>query len=98
MLLDNEIVPILVFDSSATVAKDDTMKLRREQRHEFLMRAEKALSSGFYGDAAIFMKKTSSISKEFIELLLAKLNELNVKYILAPYEADSQLAFLCHEG
>ena len=50
--------------------------------------------------SVILFLKTSSywkkIAKEIIDKVLCLLAELNIKYLIAPYEADGQLAYLYH--
>jgi len=38
------------------------------------------------------------ITKEMIHLFIRQLKQLNVEYVVAPYESDAQLAFLYKQG
>jgi 5'-3' exonuclease len=98
LLLSNGIVPWVVFDGAALPMKDGVCLKRRQQRAENLEKAEAALLAEEHVAARQHFAKAVSIThvvaREFIKALAKK----GVKYLVAPYEADAQLAYLSQQG
>jgi 5'-3' exonuclease len=98
LLLSNGIVPWVVFDGAALPMKDGVCLKRSQQRAENLEKAEAALLADEHVAARQHFAKAVSIThvvaREFIKALATK----GVKYLVAPYEADAQLAYLSQQG
>ena len=89
------ISPVFVFDGERTPAKDKT-NLEREFRRT---QAQEALERDFFGDETIpdriaELRKAVCIGWDVVTLVIDKLRAKGYAYFVAPYEADSQLAFL----
>mmetsp|Transcript_105407 Transcript_105407/g.187457 ORF Transcript_105407/g.187457 Transcript_105407/m.187457 type:complete len:588 (+) Transcript_105407:81-1844(+) len=100
----NEIKPIIVFDGDKMPSKakederrNEVREVARKEAMELIKRREagehvddRALSSSCEGA----IKVTSSM----ISRLQSALRELDIKFMVAPYEADAQLAYMCRRG
>ncbi|CAK1550619.1 unnamed protein product [Leptosia nina] len=94
MLLSNNIKPILVFDGRHLPAKAMTELKRRESRDISRKRAAELLSLGKTEEARSYMRRSVDITHAMALQLIKECRNRNVDCIVAPYEADSQLAYL----
>ncbi|CAD7961927.1 unnamed protein product [Amoebophrya sp. A120] len=103
-LLFNGCIPFIVFDGCDLPAKQEESDIRKKVRNEA---REKVLENArnLPGDAARFDTATNKfaqqgirITVDMIERIIAALRELKVDFIVAPYEADAQLAYMCRTG
>ncbi|XP_045450909.1 exonuclease 1 [Melitaea cinxia] len=94
MLLSKNIKPILVFDGRHLPAKAMTESKRRESRHTSKKRAAELLSLGKIEEARSFIRRSVDITHEMALALIKECRKRNVDCIVAPYEADAQLAYL----
>lgn len=98
MLLANEIKPILVFDGRHLEAKAMTEKKRRESRDSSKKRAAELLRLGKVEEARSYLRRCVDITHEMALELIRECRKRNVDCVVAPYEADAQLAFLNKKG
>jgi exonuclease 1 len=100
MLLDFGIIPYLVFDGDSLPSKAVTNAERRKQREEAKTAGLALLQAGKQSQAYQELQKSVSVTpqmaKELIEAIKAMKGE--VRYIVAPYEADAQLVYLESKG
>ncbi|XP_026486952.2 exonuclease 1 [Vanessa tameamea] len=94
MLLSRNIKPILVFDGRHLPAKAMTESKRRESRHTSKKRAAELLSLGKIEEARSFIRRSVDITHSMALALIKECRKRNVDCIVAPYEADAQLAYL----
>ncbi|XP_022830441.1 exonuclease 1 [Spodoptera litura] len=94
MLLSHNIKPILVFDGRHLPAKAMTESKRRESRDISKKRAAELLSLGQTEEARKFMRRGVDITHSMALSLIQECRKHNVDCIVAPYEADAQLAYL----
>nr|CAD7408895.1 unnamed protein product [Timema poppensis] len=94
MLLSFNIKPILVFDGRHLPAKASTEKKRRESREICRKRAAELLRAGQPNEARNFLRRAIDVTHEMALALMVECRKKNVDCIVAPYEADAQLAFL----
>ena len=97
--------PIIVFDGASLPAKAKEESERRHRRAENTEKAkkeieEKKISSFGQVDNALrsMIVQSVSISADMITRTMSVLRRLNVDYVVAPYEADAQLAFMYRQG
>ncbi|XP_068991348.1 exonuclease 1 isoform X4 [Neodiprion pinetum] len=98
MLLGNNIKPILVFDGCHLPAKKDTESKRRELRDKNRKKAAELIRLGQVADGKNLLRRSIDISHEMALNLIKACHERNIDCIVAPYEADSQLAYLNISG
>ncbi|XP_028163751.1 exonuclease 1 [Ostrinia furnacalis] len=94
MLLSKNIKPILVFDGRHLPAKAMTESKRRESRDISKKRAAELLSLGKIDEARSYMRRSVDITHAMALALIQECRKRNVDCIVAPYEADAQLAYL----
>ncbi|KAK9791822.1 hypothetical protein WJX73_000964 [Symbiochloris irregularis] len=94
MLLDNGVTPVVVFDGAGLPAKAATQQARRERKREALEKAQQAAARGDKAEAHALISQTVDVTAEMAHELVKHLRTMGVEFLVAPYEADSQLAFL----
>ena len=95
MLIDNGITPLIVFDGMELPAKSGTNEKRRQSRAESLLKAEELDRKGLESEAYSHYKLAIDITPEVLAPLFSALRKKRVDFIVAPYEADAQLSYLC---
>ncbi|XP_034948611.1 exonuclease 1 [Chelonus insularis] len=98
MLLANKIKPILVFDGCHLPAKAETEDKRRSSRADNKRRAAELIKMGRTAEGRTLLRRSVDITHEMALQLMKKCHEMNVDCIVAPYEADAQLAYLNLSG
>lgn len=98
LLLTNNVKPILVFDGRHLPAKAMTESRRRESRQSAKVKAKELLREGKTNEARSFLNRCVDITHEMALQLIQECHKRNVDCIVAPYEADAQLAFLNRNG
>ncbi|CAD6201463.1 GSCOCG00000263001-RA-CDS [Cotesia congregata] len=98
MLLANRIKPILVFDGCYLPAKAETEIKRRESRETNKRRAAELMKMGRNAEGKAILRRSVDVTHEMALQVIKKCQELNVDCIVAPYEADAQLAYLNTSG
>lgn len=94
MLLSYNIKPILVFDGRHLPAKALTEKRRRENREISRKRAAELLRLDRTAEAHSHMRRCIDVTHAMALKLIKECRLRNVDCIVAPYEADAQMAFL----
>ncbi|KAI3413613.1 hypothetical protein GPALN_011102 [Globodera pallida] len=90
---------ILVFDGRPLPAKKDTNDSRREFREKYQNLGTELLSQGLTAEAHRAFSKGVTLTREVIEKTIKTFNKVrNVDTIVAPYEADAQIAYMMKEG
>ncbi|KAG8752882.1 Rad2 nuclease [Serendipita sp. 396] len=92
------IEPYLVFDGGPLPAKQGTESERRKKRDEALIKAKNLASEGRHGEARELYVKCVDITPQHVFQLIKVLKAEAVAYVVAPYEADAQLAYLEKSG
>ncbi|XP_072401968.1 exonuclease 1 [Diabrotica undecimpunctata] len=98
MLSKNGIKPVLVFDGKALPAKAGVNTKRSEKRKEYKQRSDELLALGDTVLSEKYLQRSISIKPELIAEVIKACHQINVDCIVAPYEADAQLAYLCNIG
>ena len=95
MLRRNGIKPIVVIDGLPLPAKEHTNKIRTAIKQRNRELADKQFEEGNRNEALKFYSRCISIRKRFIYELVDLLKTIDVEYLIAPYESDAQIAYLC---
>jgi hypothetical protein len=90
--------PVLVFDGGALPMKAETNRLRRVAREANLKKGMALHQAGNLEGAEMCFRAAVSISWDMMRRFQAFLTKENVEWIVAPYEADAQLAYLSRNG
>ena len=94
MLRHHGVEPLLVFDGRALGAKAEEDAGRKERREAMLAEGRAAMENGDRGRAAKCFERASLVTAEVRGRTLEGLRAEGFQYIVAPYEADAQLAYL----
>ncbi|KAM9726397.1 exonuclease 1 isoform 1-T2 [Menidia menidia] len=98
MLLNFGVKPILVFDGRNLPSKQEVEKARRERREVNLQKGRKLLREGKLSEARDCFTRCVNITPAMAHNLIKAARARGVDCVVAPYEADSQLAFLSKAG
>lgn len=98
MLLKYNIRPVLVFDGCNLPSKEVTEQKRRQKRKEFLERGRQHLREGDTSAARDCFTKCVNVTPAMALEVIKAARKRSVDCIVAPYEADSQLAYLIKHG
>ncbi|XP_076669656.1 exonuclease tos [Andrena cerasifolii] len=98
MLLNYKIKPILVFDGRHLPAKAQTESKRREARQTNRRKAIELMKTGQHEEARNLLRRSIDVTHEMALKLIKQCQNMNIDCIVAPYEADSQLAYLNIKG
>jgi len=98
ILLYHDIKPILVFDGRNLPSKSETEKKRRKNRKENREKAVQMLKEGKTREAREYFQRSVDITPAMAREVISACRERNIDCIVAPYEADSQLAYLNMAG
>ncbi|TPX34845.1 hypothetical protein SmJEL517_g02617 [Synchytrium microbalum] len=94
LLRQHGIHPVMVFDGGPLPIKAGTEEQRRKRRHETREKAIALLKAGKKSEAESCFQTCVDVTPRMAWEVIKELKKANVEYIVAPYEADAQLAFL----
>lgn len=98
MLLHFGITPYIVFDGDYLPSKAGTEKERAARRREGKKLGLELLKVGKVAQAQQELQKAVDVTPEMARMLIEELKHHNIQYIVAPFEADSQMAYLERKG
>ncbi|KAL0959617.1 hypothetical protein HGRIS_011320 [Hohenbuehelia grisea] len=98
LLRHYNITPYIVFDGGPLPAKKGTEVERKKRREENLSRANTLAAQGKHSQAREFYVKCVDVTPQMAFQLIKALRAESVAYVVAPYEADAQLAYLERVG
>ncbi|KDE08346.1 hypothetical protein MVLG_01386 [Microbotryum lychnidis-dioicae p1A1 Lamole] len=98
MLKHYGVTPLIVFDGGYLPSKMGTEEERENRRNEALAKANACLAEGKLTQAREAFVKAVDVTPAMAYQLIKALRREGVEYIVAPYEADPQLAYLEREG
>ena len=101
LMVDHNVKPLLVFDGASLLAKRATDDDRREKREKALRKAQKLWREGSQEDArkafGAAVAVTSEMAAQLCDAAKARWGD-RIDFLVAPYEADAQLAQLARSG
>jgi exonuclease-1 len=93
------VTPLMVFDGGILLAKSAMHRQRAETRtRNRQMAADLDGTEGAERRIDAALRKAVGVTPEITRRLITELRARGVHYLVAPYEADPQLAFLVREG
>ncbi|KFW00244.1 Exonuclease 1 [Eurypyga helias] len=98
MLLSFGIKPILVFDGCTLPSKKEVEKARREKRQASLLKGKQLLQEGRLSEARECFGRSVNVTHVMAREVIKAARARGVDCIVAPYEADAQLAYLNKAG
>lgn len=97
-LLSNGVTPLVVLDGDRISAKEGTEDKRRGARRENLEKGRALMAAGERRAATQCFSKAVDVTPRMAWQLIKALKSNDIAFIVAPYEADAQLAYLSREG
>ncbi|KAL8915491.1 MAG: hypothetical protein Q9171_000056 [Xanthocarpia ochracea] len=98
MLIHFGVTPYLVFDGDYLPSKASTEHGRATKREESKRMGLELHRLGKISQAQLELQKAVDVTPEMARQLIEELKTLGVQYVVAPYEADAQLAYLEQKG
>ncbi|KAL8930333.1 MAG: hypothetical protein Q9172_000042 [Xanthocarpia lactea] len=98
MLIHFGVTPYLVFDGDYLPSKASTEHGRATKREESKKMGLELHRLGKISQAQLELQKAVDVTPEMARQLIEELKTLGVQYVVAPYEADAQLAYLEQKG
>lgn len=98
MLLHFGVIPYIVFDGDYLPSKSSTEAERATRREECRKKGLELHRLGHMSQANLELQKAVDVTPEMAGQFIEGLKELGVQYLVAPYEADAQLAYLERKG
>ncbi|KAG0176435.1 Rad2 nuclease [Apophysomyces sp. BC1034] len=94
MLKFYNVIPLIVFDGNQLPIKKCTNQERQRRRAEALTKGHELIRQGKRKEATEHFQKAMSVTAHMVQQVTKALDEAGVRHIVAPYEADAQLAYL----
>ncbi|KAF2087186.1 hypothetical protein K490DRAFT_16366, partial [Saccharata proteae CBS 121410] len=98
MLIHFGIKPYLVFDGDNLPGKAGTNAERAAKRKESRKQGMELLRLGKTSQAHAELQKAVDVTPDMARILIEELKRARIDYVVAPYEADSQLVYLERQG
>ncbi|KAI5937661.1 Exonuclease 1 [Manis javanica] len=98
MLLSNGIKPVLVFDGCTLPSKKEVETSRRERRQANLLKGKQLLREGKVSEARECFTRSVNVTHAMAHRVIKAARSQGVDCLVAPYEADAQLAYLNKAG
>jgi exonuclease-1 len=93
-LIRHAIDVTVVFDGAPLPSKRETEISRRKSREDSLVRAQQLEAEGKSSEAHALYARSVDVTPEMAFKVTQVLRSIGIKVIVAPYEADAQLAYL----
>ncbi|KAG6955935.1 hypothetical protein JG688_00011667, partial [Phytophthora aleatoria] len=97
-LLHNGVTPYVVFDGGPLPMKKGTEEERRKSRQKNRELGIQHYNNKRFGEARKCFVRAADVSPCMAHRVIQHLKAQNVAYVVAPYEADAQLAYLVKNG
>lgn len=98
MLFHFGVTPYIVFDGDRLPSKAGTEGERAARRKEARRVGEELLRLGKPAQAHDELKKAIDVTPEMARQFIEELKKFQVQYVVAPFEADSQMVYLENQG
>jgi 5'-3' exonuclease len=89
---------VMVFDGAPMPCKQNTEEDRRLNREENLKKAQEFEKHGNYKESERYYTRAIDVTPLIAKEIIEEMHKYNIECIVAPYEADAQLAYLCKIG
>lgn len=98
MLIHYGVIPYIVFDGDYLPSKAATEVERAKKREESKRKGLELYRLNKPSQAHLELQKAVEVTPEMAVQLIEELKKAGVQYVVAPYEADAQLAYLERQG
>lgn len=94
LLKQYDIKPYFVFDGARINVKAGTEKERLNRRILYKKRGQSLWNAGRYQEAQAFFRRCVDVTPEMAKLVIDYCKDHSIEFIVAPFEADSQMVYL----
>ncbi|KAG8197493.1 hypothetical protein JTE90_007232 [Oedothorax gibbosus] len=94
LLLEARLRPIMVFDGCNLSSKEGTEKKRRDNREKTRQKGKELLCEGRIKEAREYFQRCVDVTPDMAREVIEACRRKSIDCIVAPYEADAQLAYL----
>ena len=98
LLSNNGITPVIVFDGVSSPAKGPTSAKRRARKETAKSKGLELLRQGNEAAARKVLFGAFEVTSEMTVDLIIELKKRRIEFVVAPYEADAQLAYMASTG
>lgn len=98
LVLNHGVKPLFVFDGTALPLKSATLSSRRSRRAICIANGDKLYETGDMEGAKEAYQRAAFVSSEMVQRLQSLLRDMHVEFLVSPYEADAQIAYLYRTG
>ena len=98
MLIHFGVIPYIVFDGDFLPSKAATEVERAKRREESKRKGLELYRLNKLSQAHLELQKAVDVTPEMARQLIEELKKAGIQYVVAPYEADAQLAYLERQG
>ena len=98
MLIHFGVIPYIVFDGDYLPSKAATEVERAKKREESKRKGLELYQLNKPSQAHLELQKAVDVTPEMARQFIDELKKIGVQYVVAPYEADAQLAYLERKG
>ena len=98
MLMHFGVIPYIVFDGDYLPSKAATEVERAKRREDSKKKGLELYRLNKPSQAHLELQKAVDVTPEMALQLIDELKKIGVRYVVAPYEADAQLAYLEQQG
>ena len=98
LLQNNDITPVVVFDGVSSPAKAPTSAKRRERKEAARAKGMGLIERGDHAAARKVLLGAFEVTPEMTTELMLELKKRKMEFVVAPYEADAQLAYMASVG
>lgn len=96
--MQHGLVPYVVFDGGPLPNKKEEEDARSSSRKEHREKAQALWRQGSTVAAMEYYQRAVDITPDIAHQLVQELQRRSIQYVVAPYEADAQCAYLVHQG
>ncbi len=97
-LIHDGVIPVLVFDGDKLPAKQEEETRRKTTRMRCLSNASQFMQEGRKKEADRLFAQAVDVTPQLAHAVQCAIYDLGIEILVAPYEADAQLAFLARNG
>lgn len=97
-LVENNIIPVFVFDGEVLDLKENELEARRERKESAAERAKQARERGDIEEARRFRARAQRLTPTMLETSRRLLELLGLPVVDAPAEAEAQAAHMARQG
>ena len=98
MLIHFGVIPYIVFDGDYLPGKAATEAERAKRREESRRKGLELYRLNKFSQAHLELQKAVEVTPEMARQFIDELKKIDVQYLVSPYEADAQLAYLERKG